>query len=51
MKEWYAQGALKPLDFVNFDEYAANTPPGFADAGKAPTASSSASSPRAPSRA
>ena len=35
MKEWYDQGALKPLDFVNFDEYAANTPPGFADAGKA----------------
>jgi len=35
MKEWYDQGALKPLSFVNFDEYAANTPPGFADAGKA----------------
>jgi len=35
MKEWYDQGALKPLDFVDFDAYAAATPPGFADAGKA----------------
>jgi alpha-glucoside transport system substrate-binding protein len=34
MKEWYDQGALKPLDFVDFDAYAAATPPGFADAGK-----------------
>ncbi len=35
MKEWYDQGALKPLDKVNFDQYAAATPPGFADLGKA----------------
>lgn len=35
MKEWYASGALKPLDFVNFEVYAAATPPGFADLGKA----------------
>jgi alpha-glucoside transport system substrate-binding protein len=34
MKEWYDQGALKALDFVDFDAYAAQTPPGFADAGK-----------------
>jgi alpha-glucoside transport system substrate-binding protein len=35
MKEWYDQGALKPLDFVDFATYEANTPPGFAAAGKA----------------
>ena len=35
MKEWAAQGALKPLDeFVNFDDYASSTPAGFADLGK-----------------
>ena len=34
MKEWYDQGALKPLDFVDFATYEANTPPGFAAAGK-----------------
>jgi alpha-glucoside transport system substrate-binding protein len=34
-KEWYDQGALKPMDFVNFESYAAATPPGFADLGKA----------------
>jgi alpha-glucoside transport system substrate-binding protein len=35
MKEWYEQGALKPLDFVDFAAYEAATPPGFAAAGKA----------------
>jgi alpha-glucoside transport system substrate-binding protein len=35
MKEWYDQGALKPLDFVDFAAYEASTPPGFAAAGKA----------------
>ena len=35
MKDWYDQGALKPLDFVDFATYEANTPPGFAAAGKA----------------
>ncbi|HEU5204515.1 MAG TPA: ABC transporter substrate-binding protein [Candidatus Limnocylindrales bacterium] len=35
MKEWYDQGALKPLSFVDFATYEANTPPGFAAAGKA----------------
>jgi alpha-glucoside transport system substrate-binding protein len=35
MKDWYEQGALKPLDFVDFDAYAAATPPGFPDLGKA----------------
>lgn len=35
MKEWAAQGALKPLDdVVDFDAYAAATPSGFADLGK-----------------
>jgi alpha-glucoside transport system substrate-binding protein len=34
MKEWYDQGALKPLDFVDFAAYEAATPPGFAAAGK-----------------
>lgn len=34
MKEWYDQGALKPLSFVDFATYEANTPPGFAAAGK-----------------
>ena len=35
MKEWYDQGALKPLDFVDLDSYASATPAGFADLGKA----------------
>jgi alpha-glucoside transport system substrate-binding protein len=35
MKEWYASGALKPLDFVDFAKYESETPPGFAAAGKA----------------
>jgi alpha-glucoside transport system substrate-binding protein len=35
MKEWYDQGALKPLDFVDFNAYAGATPAGFADLGKA----------------
>jgi len=35
MKEWYGQKALKPLDFVDFNSYAAATPPGFADLGTA----------------
>ena len=38
---WATQGALKPLDFVDFAAYEAATPAGFADLGKAPTASSS----------
>jgi alpha-glucoside transport system substrate-binding protein len=36
MKEWYAAGALQPLDFVDFATYEAETPPGFAAAGKSP---------------
>ncbi|HEX5828491.1 MAG TPA: extracellular solute-binding protein [Candidatus Limnocylindrales bacterium] len=35
MKEWYDQGALKPLDFVDFAAYSSATPAGFADLGKA----------------
>jgi alpha-glucoside transport system substrate-binding protein len=35
MADWYDQGALKPLDFVDFDTYASSTPAGFADLGKA----------------
>ncbi|HET7830655.1 MAG TPA: ABC transporter substrate-binding protein [Candidatus Limnocylindrales bacterium] len=35
MKEWYDQGALKPLDFVDLNTYASSTPAGFADLGKA----------------
>jgi len=35
MKEWYDQGALKALDFVDVDAYAGATPAGFADLGKA----------------
>lgn len=34
MKDWAAQGALKPLDFVDFDAYSGATPQGFADLGK-----------------
>ena len=36
MQQWYADGALKPLDFVDFAAYEAATPPGFAALGKAP---------------
>ncbi len=35
MREWYDQGALKPLDFVDFAKYESETPPGFAASGKA----------------
>jgi alpha-glucoside transport system substrate-binding protein len=35
MKEWYDQGALKPLDFVDLEAYSSATPAGFADLGKA----------------
>jgi len=35
MKEWYDQGALKSLDFVDFNAYSSATPAGFADLGKA----------------
>lgn len=34
MKDYYDQGALKSLDFIDFDSYAKDTPPGFADFGK-----------------
>lgn len=34
MKEYYDKGALKSLDFVDFDKYSSATPPGFADLGK-----------------
>ncbi len=36
MQQWYADGALLPLDFVDFAAYEAATPPGFAALGKAP---------------
>ena len=35
MAQWYKDGALKPLDFVDFAAYEAATPPGFAALGKA----------------
>ena len=35
MKEWYDQGALQPLDFVDGDAYAGATPAGFAELGQA----------------
>lgn len=35
MKQWYAQGALKPLDFIDLNGYKAVTPPGYADLGVA----------------
>jgi alpha-glucoside transport system substrate-binding protein len=35
MRDWYDQGALKPLDFVDFNSYSSATPAGFADLGKA----------------
>ena len=36
MQQWYADGVLLPLDFVDFAAYEAATPPGFAALGKAP---------------
>ena len=33
MREWYKQGALKPLDFVDLNAYKAATPKGYADIG------------------
>ena len=36
MQQWYADGVLQPLDFVDFAAYEADTPPGFAALGKAP---------------
>ncbi len=36
MADWYDQGALKPLDFVDYEAYSSSTPAGFAELGKAP---------------
>jgi alpha-glucoside transport system substrate-binding protein len=36
MQQWYDQGALKPLDFVDYATYESSTPAGFAALGKAP---------------
>ena len=36
MQQWYADGALKPLDFVDYATYEASTPAGFAALGKSP---------------
>jgi alpha-glucoside transport system substrate-binding protein len=36
MQQWYTDGALKPLDFVDFAAYEGSTPAGFAALGKAP---------------
>jgi alpha-glucoside transport system substrate-binding protein len=36
MQQWYADGVLQPLDFVDFAAYEAATPPGFAALGQAP---------------
>jgi len=36
MQQWYADGALKPLDFVDYATYESSTPAGFAALGKAP---------------
>jgi alpha-glucoside transport system substrate-binding protein len=36
MQQWYDQGALKALDFVDYATYEASTPAGFAALGKAP---------------
>lgn len=33
MRDWYDQGALQPLDFIDFDSYESSTPPGFAELG------------------
>lgn len=35
MKEWYDQGAMQPLDFVDLDAYSSATPAGFAELGTA----------------
>ena len=35
MKEWYDQGALKSLDFVDLNTYSSSTPAGFAALGQA----------------
>ena len=35
MQVWYDQGALKPLDFVDYATYESSTPAGFAALGKA----------------
>ena len=35
MRDFYDQGALKPLDFVDFAGYQSATPPGFAELGQA----------------
>lgn len=35
MKEWYDQGALQPLDFIDVDAYSGATPEGFAELGQA----------------
>ncbi|MFH5823076.1 ABC transporter substrate-binding protein [Georgenia sp. AZ-5] len=35
MQDWYDQGALQPLDFIDVDAYAEATPPGFAALGEA----------------
>jgi alpha-glucoside transport system substrate-binding protein len=36
MTQWYEEGALKALDFVDFATYESSTPAGFAALGKAP---------------
>jgi alpha-glucoside transport system substrate-binding protein len=36
MQQWYTDGALKALDFVDYASYEAATPAGFAALGKAP---------------
>ena len=36
MQTWYDQGALKPLDFVDFAAYEGSTPAGFAALGQGP---------------
>lgn len=35
MREWYDQGALKKLDFIDWNAYSSSTPAGFADLGTA----------------
>jgi len=35
MKEWYDQGALQPLDFIDVEGYRSATPAGFAELGEA----------------
>jgi alpha-glucoside transport system substrate-binding protein len=32
--EWFEAGALKPLDFIDFDAYSGSTPPGMAELGQ-----------------